>query len=636
MKASRKVIGWVLGGLLLIFLTSVIMTFCIERYFYRQQLNHSAQDVAFSLSLSLSQPLQQADRSALNNLLTTVFNQAALEVLEVRTIQGVFLASMSQTIQSKSAPTWFVDLVEWPPLTQSANIIYDQKVIGQVLVSSDPSLAYDALWNSICVFSVCLLFWAVIFSIGASFGVAHLFAPLGRIMEHLRALGRREYVIEKKLPHLREFNQLTVVVNETVMGLKKIFQSQLASVESVRYQLFRDDLTGFGNRRYFLYQLSSSLYRDMDYVPGFILGISIDEYDEFKNQVEDRQRNEFIRDIGIFCQEFWQDNPDAFIARYDEAFFVLMIQENNVQVIIKQCEAFNQKLQEFVAKRSVCKILVGLISYDVFHDKSMLLHELDQTLNHAKSEPFQLAFSTHLSAHKQPELPVEELENSLAQENEYIDQQIVTNGEKTYHHAVLLKLPVKDELISSEYLMPMIRRAGVAQKLDLFVLDLVCQKQLLNAEHMAFSLSNVTLSNERVLKLYLEKLRTLPVNYRQHLSVEVTEQVIFHNYAQVAAFCNALHDLGIHIGVNQVGISYAPMNYLNDIPVSYLKLHGSLSHQEDNEKGFVLNYLVELANALHFQLIATEVSSQREWNTLQYFCIPWGSGSYFNAQQRQT
>ena len=629
MKANRKVIGWVLGGLFLIFITTAIMTFCIERYFYRQQLNRSARNVAISLSLSLSQPLYNGDRVLLNNLLTTVFNQEALELLEVRTSQGALMASRSKMVKSQSAPTWFLNLTEWPALTKQVNVVYNQQVVGELLVSSDPSFAFDALWNSTVVLSLCFLFWSVLFSIGAFFGVAHLFAPLSHITQHLQALGRRQFIIEKKLPHLLEFNRLTLVVNETVLSLKKIFQAQLTSIESVRYQLFRDDLTGFGNRRYFLYQLSSLLCRDLDYVPGFVLGISIDEYDEFKNQTEERQRSEFIRDIANFCAEFWFNYPDMMIARYDEAYLILVIQENDVELLSKQCEAFNQKLQQMVAKRSVCKILLGLVSYDAFHDKTMLINELEQTLHRARTEPFQLAISPHLEAHKQYDISMEELESSLSQENEYIDQQSVTDGEKIYHQAVVLKLPVKDGFIYSDHLMPMIRRAGVARKLDLFVLDLVCQKELPNSEFVAFTLCDVTLSDDAILQTYLKRLKVLPLNYRRHLNVEVTEHTMLHHYSQVVAFFNALDEIDINLGIKQVGISYTSMNYLYEVPLSYIKIHGSLSHEEDKDKDFVLRYLVELTNSQRIQLIATEVNSEREWQTLQHFGVQWGTGKYF-------
>ena len=71
------------------------------------------------------------------------------------------------------------------------------------------------------------------------------------------------------------------------------------------------------------------------------------------------------------------------------------------------------------------------------------------------------------------------------------------------------------------------------------------------------------------------------------------------------------------------------MNYLYEVPLSYIKIHGSLSHEEDKDKDFVLRYLVELTNSQRIQLIATEVNSEREWQTLQHFGVQWGTGKYF-------
>jgi EAL domain-containing protein (putative c-di-GMP-specific phosphodiesterase class I)/GGDEF domain-containing protein len=631
MKLSEKVISWVAVGVLLIFLTTAFVTFCIERHFYRQQLSRSAQNIAISLNLSLSNPLVQNDRKLLLSIVNTMFSQESLALLEVRTTNGRILVSESRGVQNQFAPNWYVKLIQWPALIQSIDVMSGPTPVGELLVSSDPGYAYDALWNTFVLLFFCFLFWVVVLVTLVYYRVAWILTPLQRMIKQLNALGQREYLLERHPSSIREIQQVNLAINASVEALKQSSMKQIACMENVRYPLFRDPITGFGNQRYFLYQLSSLYYRDEDYVPGFILSILIEGFDEYKNAHESHECDRFLQEIALFAEEFWQNYPDLIITHYEEGYFALIIKENDASFLMKQCDLFNEQLRRHLTQKSTCQALLGLISYDAYHDKTMLLSEMEHTLMKAKTEPNQLFFSHNIETHRQLDVTMEELESSLDQEIEYIEQLPVTNGDKELHKEILLEIPIKETLVHSAYLMPMARRGGLARKLDHFVLDQLCQKELLGGEPIAFTLSDVTLADELLLADYLNKLKELPAANRSQLTIEVNELYVVKYFAQVVGFFNELNQLGIKLGVKQVGIYYEKMEYLNELPLSYLKLHGSLSHANSvAEKEFVLHYLSELASSLGIQLIATELQNEKESVAMQHLGIAWGKRSKLN------
>ena len=636
MTLNKKILFWSFIGLFLMFISAAIVSFCIERYFYRQQLNNSAHDIAVTISFALSDPLHNNDKKQINNVVNNVFDQCVYYLLEVRGAQDELIISRTRKPQMNYAPQWFVTLIHWTTLVQAADIKYEGNAIGTICVSADTSYACDALWNGTVVLFGWFCFWLVVVLLGGYFFVRWLLEPLQRITKQARALAHRQFVLEAHLPSTTEFKKAALVMNQSVKKLKNQFQQQLEYMDLLRYQLFQDQLTGIGNRRYFLYQLTSLLYRDDSFVPGFIVGVAMDSLDNLKQQYGETQTRQFIKELATFCFEFWHNEPDMALARIEEGRFALIIRENDERVFIRKCEEFNQKLQKMILEIAHYTLSVAVISYQEYHEEKALLGVLEKAFLQAKTESNHLAVSENLVTHRQLSVTAKEVDNLLKQEVEYLNVQPVSNGQRILHQELSITIPVGDALQNSRYFMPMIRDAGLTRKLDTFVITHICEQDLLGLPSVAFTLSDETLNDERLLDGYLQQLSLLPRDYREHLSFEVDEWFVLKYFTRTVHVFNKVHQLGIQLGVRQVGIHYGVMSYLNELPIQYLKLHGSLSHALDSDKKFIVKYFCDMPNANELDIIATELQTEVEWNNMKALGVSWGQGAYFDALRNST
>ena len=630
MTFIKKTNSWIMGGLLLVFLSAAIVILCIERQYYRLELNCSVKNIEISLGVVLAKPLYTKNNELIESLINQIFDQGVLYMLQVRGAHNELLISQNKKITGYEAPGWFVNLIRWPSQLQTITVMYNQKPVGGLLVAADPSYAYEAMWVSLLALLIWFCFWVVVGLVVNYFFSKHLVGFLKRLTKQFHALSNRQFIIDAELPSIVEFKEASMAVNQSVINLKTHFQNQLHHLELVRIRLFQDQLTGFGNNRYFTYQLSSLLYRDEEFIPGFMIGVAIEHLVEFKKEFGDIHASQFIKNMALLCFHFWESYPDLSIARIEDGQFALIIKENDEQLLIKKCEEFSQKIQKLISENANCPIVVGVVSYQAYHEQALLLSEFNQTLASAQNAPYNLVFSPNLSTHHQRIISKKEFKNILHQELEYLYAQPVSNGKYVLHQEIVVQIPLDEEVMGSMYFMPMTRELGLTWQLDSFLLTQICEKELLGEQSIAFTLSHVTLSNEQLLETCLLQLKALSPEHRSRLNFEVDEYVVFKCFARLVGFCKKLHDLGIKLGVKQAGIHFSAMSYLNELPLSYLKLHSSLSHELDEDKEFILHYFHEISIIFGIELIATEIQTQKEWEVVESMGVHWGQGAYFN------
>lgn len=122
----------------------------------------------------------------------------------------------------------------------------------------------------------------------------------------------------------------------------------------------------------------------------------------------------------------------------------------------------------------------------------------------------------------------------------------------------------------------------------------------------------------------------MSLEIRQLMHIELNESLVFQYFNEVNDFLNKINELQIHSGIDQVGLHFSSMHYLSDLPITYIKLHGSLTYNmdKDQSKQFFLYYFNEMAKTLDLQVIATQVESSTQWEMLQTLSIIWGQGLY--------
>lgn len=630
MTLTKKMIVGVLTILLIVFLGTFSITFNNDRIFFGQQMNNNAQDTATSLGLSLSHALGSKDKAAMLSMVEAVFDRGYFSTIEVRDNHGDLLVYRYEPKRGHAAPEWFVELMQWPASLQSALIMDGWQQVGEVLVNSDSSYAHEVLWNSFLELATWYFLCALIAIVIGYLSIRWLLKPLHRISGQAEAICAREFSLEATIPRTPELKKLTVAMNQMVESLKKSSQEQIEQMESLRHHSFQDTLTGVGNRRYFLLQLFALLNRDEYFCPGFVIQIAIQGLEPLNQLQGYQQGDKLLQEIARLCKKYWNDKPSATIARINGSNFAIIVKENDNELFIKHCEEFNHSLQALATTDLLIKIYAATASYQLHETANTLLTELDQVLLSARVQDIPLVYSKNVDNHQQVTINPEELLILLTQKKIKIYTQIITNGQLIFHEEVFIRIVFENKLINAGYFMPIAEREGFAQQIDSYVLNNVIDEKLCMDSPIALNLNESTVSDSKYQKVYLKQLKRLPVSYRTNLAIELNETIVINHFNQVVGFVKQLKILGIKVGVDQVGIHFLPMHYLNELPLNYLKLHGSLIHDIDKNqnKQFFIHYFSEMAAMLDIQLIVTQIENENQWQILKKMGIQWGQGNY--------
>jgi EAL domain-containing protein (putative c-di-GMP-specific phosphodiesterase class I) len=102
------------------------------------------------------------------------------------------------------------------------------------------------------------------------------------------------------------------------------------------------------------------------------------------------------------------------------------------------------------------------------------------------------------------------------------------------------------------------------------------------------------------------------------MQFELTESVLMREPATVIDTLGRLRDLGIELMVDDYGTGYSSLRYLQQMPVSSIKIDQSFVRRivDDPESAAIVRSTVELCHALHMRAIAEGVEEVAVWDAL--------------------
>ncbi|MGI5241158.1 putative bifunctional diguanylate cyclase/phosphodiesterase [Dactylosporangium sp. CA-139066] len=103
------------------------------------------------------------------------------------------------------------------------------------------------------------------------------------------------------------------------------------------------------------------------------------------------------------------------------------------------------------------------------------------------------------------------------------------------------------------------------------------------------------------------------------LRLEVTESAVMANPAQATATLSELHDLGIHLSIDDYGTGYSSMAYLKQLPVDELKVDRTfVQHMDtDPDDAILVRGAIELGHNLGMTVVAEGVEGTAHAAALQ-------------------
>ncbi|MDZ7660856.1 EAL domain-containing protein [Thiohalophilus sp.] len=115
------------------------------------------------------------------------------------------------------------------------------------------------------------------------------------------------------------------------------------------------------------------------------------------------------------------------------------------------------------------------------------------------------------------------------------------------------------------------------------------------------------------------------------LVIEITEQALLHNLDDTREILAPFLDFGLRLAIDDFGVGYSSLNYLADLPVSFLKIDGQLVQRVATESRIraIIKGIQSIANDLDLITIGEFIENQQTLETLREIGVNWGQGYYF-------
>ncbi|MFS0781947.1 EAL domain-containing protein [Bacillus sp. 1P06AnD] len=115
------------------------------------------------------------------------------------------------------------------------------------------------------------------------------------------------------------------------------------------------------------------------------------------------------------------------------------------------------------------------------------------------------------------------------------------------------------------------------------------------------------------------------------LRMEITEYCMMNNTDEVYETLMELKRMGIQISIDDFGTGYSSFQYLKTFPIDELKIDQSFIQGCDNSKDIdVVNAIIVLGHALHLQIVAEGVETEKELHMLKEHGCDIIQGYYFS------
>ena len=196
----------------------------------------------------------------------------------------------------------------------------------------------------------------------------------------------------------------------------------------------------------------------------------------------------------------------------------------------------------------------------------------------------------------------------------------------------MLDVMSKEEISAGQFL-PIAEKYQLGFEIDRLLIHRLSIEEL--AGPVAINLSASTIGSEEKQRAYLDLLASFTDEKRRLISFEINESVAFANRKLISSFITELASLGFTVGLDRVGCNFSSFYYLSSLQISYLKLDGSLTkNSDDSASQLFLKNLVKSAETLDILVIATNIETKEQMETLSQLGIFCGQGLYLSKLKR--
>lgn len=460
-------------------------------------------------------------------------------------------------------------------------------------------------------------------------------------------------VLVRQLITLSENYRLTTQLRTQATRLQTTnvdLSSQIAErqrmEEKLSYDAVHDGMTGLANRILFMDHLDQAMRRSRRHKRQSLAVLFID-VDHFK-VVNDSLGHSYGDQLLVLIGRRLQETVRAIdtVARFGGDEFTILLEDlserNTARVLTGRIQTAMRRpfqLDSHVVHASVSiGIATNLIKYDRAEE---MLRDADLALYYAKargkarSEVF--ALDMRQQAYSRLEME-EDLRRGLAAREFQMYYQPVRSLQSDrvvgVEALVRWKHPSRGLLLPADFL-EVAEESGLMLQLGTWVLQESCrqlsvwQHRYAEFAHLTLSvnLSNREFSEANLAHKVRAALKASGVK-GSALRLEITEQVMVGNRPLARRLIAQLDKLGVEIQIDDFGIGYSALAYLQQFPISAIKIDKSfVSQMVRDRRGLgLVRAMVSMARELGIGVIAEGVETRQQLRELKHLECGFGQG----------
>lgn len=563
------------------------------------------------------------------------FDSQYFQNMTYRNLSGEVIVQRNQELNIDHVPGWFVALVQLPTVHYGTDVTVDERPVGTIEVTIQPTIAYQSLWSVFREQSSLFALFIVL-----TYGFAHmalklLLSPLQKVEEQAVAICERHFVEITDLPKALEVRRVAETMNCMSRRLKTVFDEQLVLTENLRAQSYLDPVTNLSNRRDFNSRLQSLAENEAGN-GGCLLLLQIDDFGRYNLKRGHESGDECLRVVAAHLQTVTANTPDAIISRRagaDFAVFLPRMDQESAKLIAEQLIIRLGGLDILFEHR----VHIGLACCETLQVDHRLLSEADLALRQAQSQS-QSGWKLYqdgdvLQVAREARQWYATLNRVLLDRNLILHYQPMfhVDDESAGCCEVFCRITVQNQLVPAGVFLPMAERFGLAAAFDRMILEEICKQSGSQPQGMRYcvNLSPQTLLSHEFF-MWLGTWLAEHAVFASQLVVETSEYLVRTGNRQVAELCKLLHRHKACLSLDHFGVHTGAFGYLRSLPLDYLKIDRSFIRgiHEDKDHQFYVQSLIQIAHSCDVTVFAEGVESQDEWECLLALGVDGGQGYY--------
>ena len=415
--------------------------------------------------------------------------------------------------------------------------------------------------------------------------------------------------------------------------------------ELLEQVLFKDPVTGFFHRHYFIDQVEERLQQSLDGGVRAMVYIRPDNFARVHDDIGMLATEKLLTRLADLLKSFMQP-PDLY-GRFGGTMFIALLERGTMQDI----ETWTEKLRKTIAdnvfeienQSTSLTCTIGLS--EVAHSEQTTADLLNEVEKACRSGRDAGGNRVHLSADTSATLAIQatdalwipRLRSALMQNRLRLVHQPITGltneVDGIFDTRVQLIDEVGDTVRAGEFI-PAAERAGMIKNVDRWVIGAslsFCKAK--NPTLVFIRLSADSINDTSLLDWLKARIRSSQVNAAT-VCFQVDEEVAAQFLKQTKSIAESLRTTGFRFAVDHLGIGRDSDQVLNHVPMDYMKIDGSLMqglHRDSDAQNTVTD-LARTADKLGIKTIAERIEDANTMATLWQLGIGMIQGNYVQMQ----